>query len=293
MSAGFRCRLVLAAIALASLLVACTHNVANIRTFASSVQVMADDTPDIVLADQTSCTQNSLLQNEFKVLEDVNLAPLPCAQLDAVAKSILIETRALQAYATVLNSVAQDQFVTTDDDSNSLGASIDTLKGTSGGAVAAAVSKIFSLVESAALSGYRQRRLTEVMSGGNAQAFKTIMVSYTQLVDQYSGALQRRSDDIDLMRAAMSNVHSGHNFARTEPLAFAEFSLRLDGIQADLKSKQAALEGFKAAVLKIEPAFEAAAQDLTRPNPKEIYSDVKAFAGQVKDAHDKLKKAFG
>jgi len=288
-----RTRLLCAAISAVTVLAGCTHNLANVRAFASSAQVVTGDTPGIVLADQSNCEQNATLQDEFKKLENVNLPPLPCAQLAAVTTSILVETKALEAYATALNSVAQDQFVTTDNDAKSLSASIDTVKGTSGGAVATAVSKIFSLVEEAALSGYRQRKLKDVMTGAPAEAFKTIIGSYTQLVSQYSGALQRRSQDIDIMRLAMSNPKSGRNYAQMEPLAFAEFSLRLDSVQADIKGKQAALQEFKKAVEKLDPAFDAAAKDLTNPSPKDIYDDVRAFASQVKDAHDALKKAFG
>jgi hypothetical protein len=64
----------------AATLTACTHNVANVRTFAGATQVVTGDTPGIVLADESNCEQNSALQEEFKKLEKVDLAPLPCGK---------------------------------------------------------------------------------------------------------------------------------------------------------------------------------------------------------------------
>jgi hypothetical protein len=60
-----------------------------------------------------------------------------------------------------------------------------------------------------------------------------------------------------------------------------------------LPRKAAAIKDFSDAVGKVNPAFDAAAQDINNPNPKGIYPSVAAFVAQVNDVHDKLKKAFG
>jgi hypothetical protein len=152
----------------------------------------------------------------------------------------------------------------------------------------AAVGSVFSLVETAAFKGYRQAELSKAMTGEPAAAFDKIMVSYAQLAEQYSGALDSQLSNIELTKNAIK-----HDYKKTEPLAVAEMSVRLDALHDDVAAKAAAIKDFTAALDKVKPAFDAAVKDLTSPNPQEIYESVKVFAAQVEDAHDKLKKAFG
>jgi hypothetical protein len=310
-------------------LAACTHNVANIRTFAASAQVVTGDTSDIVLADEANCEQKNALLDEFKHLmgDPLEIDALPCAELTKAGEAILVETKALQAYAQALNSVAQDQFVTADADGDTL---TKTLQGTKvvTAPVATAVGSLFSLVETAALSGYRQRELTKVMTGQSAADLKTVMASYTVLVAQYSGSLDRAMRNIDLMEGALQHQEEvrekqekrwnelllklaqedkkesrkeliqelqsiREQYESPEPVAVSEMKIRLTAIQLDLRAKSSAVEDFGKAVAALNPAFDAAVKDLEHPSLKDFYADVKAFASQVKDAHDKLKKAFG
>ncbi|MGH7032804.1 MAG: hypothetical protein ACREFL_03650 [Stellaceae bacterium] len=268
-------------------LAGCGTNPANVRTLASTIQTVTSDTPNIVAADKASCRQNAALQDEYKNLENQTLAPLQCGQLAAVLDSLLELNKALQAYGAALNSMAQDQFVTADADSNAVTGSLQTLEVVPA-PVVAAVGSLFSLVETAALQGYRQHELAKAMTGQPAAAFKTVMAAYVRLGDQYAGALERQQSNTTLISNAIV-----HDYSHTEPVAAAEMSIRLAALHDDVANRAAAIKDFAAAVAKVDPAFDAAAQDLTNPSPKEIYTAVKAFAAQVKDTHDKLKAAVG
>jgi hypothetical protein len=105
---------------------------------------------------------------------------------------------------------------------------------------------------------------------------------------QYSTALQNEMKNLTLIQGAIEQKHGDQ-----EAVAVAELGYRFATVHNDVAQKQAALADYSKAIAKVEPAFEAAVKDLTNPSPKEIYESVKAFAAQVKDAHDKLKKAFG
>jgi len=270
-----------------AMLTGCGTNPANVRTLASTIQIVTSDTPNVVAADEASCRQNAALQDEYKNLENQTLAPLPCEQLATVLDSLLELNKALQAYGAALNSMAQDQFVTADTDSKTVTGSLQMLDVVSA-PVVAAVGSLFSLVETAALQGYRQHELVKAMTGQPAAAFKTVTAAYVRLGDQYAGALERQQSNITLISNAIV-----HDYSRTEPVSTAEMSVRLAALHDDVANRAAAIKDFVAAVAKVDPAFDAAAQDLTTPSPKEVYEAVKAFAAQVTDAHDKLKKAFG
>ena len=275
------------ALAVIVALTGCFGNPAKIRAFASALQSLTGDAPGFIAADEASCEQNAALQDEYKELEDQQLSPPPCKQLAGVLQSILAENKVLKAYADALNNMAQNQFVATDTDAKAVTGTLESV-GVVSAPVVAAVGSVFSLIETAALNGYRQNELSKAMTGGPATAFKTIMVSYTQLADQYSGALDRQLSNIELTRNAIK-----HDYQKKEPVAIAEMSVRFDALRDDVAAKAAAVKDFTAALAKVNPAFDAAVQDLSNPNAKEIYESVKAFATQAKDAHDKLKKAFG
>jgi hypothetical protein len=189
--------------------------------------MVTGDTSNIVLADETNCEQKSALLDEFKHLisEVRELAALPCAELTKAGTAILVETKALQAYAQALNSVAQDQFVTADTDGQTLTTS---LQGTNvvTAPVATAVGSLFSLVETAAFSGYRQRELTKVMTGQAAADLKTVMASYTVLVAQYSGSLDRAMRNIDLIEGALQHQEDARE---KQEQRWNELLLRLGG----------------------------------------------------------------
>jgi hypothetical protein len=270
-----------------AMLVGCTENLANIRTLASSVQTATSDTEGIVAADSASCQQNLALQKEYKLLVDPSFALPSCDDRAAVLGSILAENKALQAYAAALASLADDQFVTTDTDAKVVTDTLTSYAKVTGPEVEA-VGSVFSAVESAALNGYRQRELKKVMTGPPADAFKTIMASYSSLSNQYTVALKNEKNNLALIQAGINQKHGGQ-----EPVAVAELGYRFAIIQQDIDQKMAALDEYSKAIAKLQPAFDAAVMDLTHPNPKEIYDSVKSFASTVKDAHDKLRKAFG
>ena len=194
--------------------------------------------------------------------------------------SILAENKALQAYGTALGKLADDQFVTTDSDAKTITDTLTSLKAV-GAPVVAAVGSVFSVIESAALNGYRQHELKKVMIGPSAEAFKTIMASYKALSDQYDVALQNEMKDLALIQNSIKKKRGDQ-----EAVAVAELGYRFALIQNDIQQKQAALADYSKAVAKVVPAFDAAARDLSHPSPKEIYESVKSFAAQVKDAHD-------
>jgi hypothetical protein len=269
------------------LVAGCAQNLANVRTLAASLQTATSDTETIVAADNASCQQNLALQQEYKLLVDPTFRLPSCSDRAAVLGSILAENKAMQAYGSALGKLADDQFATTDTDAKAVTTTLTSLKAV-GAPVVAAVGSVFALIESAALNGYRQHELKKVMIGPPADAFKTIMTSYTALADQYSGSLQHELDNLALIQNAIKVKHGDK-----EAVAVAELGYRFAVIQNDITQKQAALDDYSKAIAKVEPAFDAAVKDLKNPNPKEIYDAVKSFAAQVKDAHDKLKKAFG
>jgi hypothetical protein len=270
-----------------AMLVGCTENLANIRTLASSLQTATSDTESIVAADNASCQQNLALQKEYKLLVDPSFVLPSCDDRAAVLASILAENKALQAYGGALASLADDQFVTTDTDAKVVTDTLTKYKMVSD-PVVEAVDSVFSAVETAALNGYRQRELKKVMVGPPAEAFKTIMSSYASLSDQYTVALHNEKINLALIQAGINQKHGGQ-----EPVAVAELAYRFAAIQLDIDQKTAALDDYSRAIAELQPAFDAAVMDLTHPSPKEIYDSVKSFASTVKDAHDKLKKAFG
>ncbi len=265
----------------------CLGNPANVRTFASAVQTVTGDTPGIVAADQASCEANAALQREYDQLEGQELSQLPCEQLSGVLKALIAENTAIEAYAKALSDMAQDQFVTTDTDAKSVTTTLQN-SGAVSSPVVAAVGSIFSLVEEAALKEYRQKELSKAMTGEPADAFKTIMASYSQLAIQYSNALDTQLSDLETIKAAIAHDHQ-----KAEPVAVAEMFVRLEALHQDIQAKATAIKAFTGAIDKANAAFDSAARDLTNPNPKDIYDSVSAFASQVNDAHDKLKKAFG
>jgi hypothetical protein len=274
-----------------SFLAGCTGNPANVRTLANGIQTVAGDAPNIVAADKASCAQSAALQTEFMQLEAANLggaqiAPPDCAGLAAVLDKILAENTAIQAYGAALGSLAQDQFVTTTADAGKVAGTLKSLDVPS--PVTAAVNSVFALVEGAALKGYRQAQLRDVLTGEAAQSFKIVVASYGALASQYAGALARESANIGLMEGAVAHFDSVR-----EPIAVAEMKVRFEGVRQDAAAKKAAVDAFVAAISGLDPAFDAAARDVTEPNPKMIYDDVSAFAKQVQDAHEKLKAAFG
>ena len=70
-------------------------------------------------------------------------------------------------------------------------------------------------------------------------------------------------------------------------------TVRLQTRQRDIATKRDAANAFAVAVGKINSVFDAAAANLTNPSPKETQPEVLVFAKQVRDAHDKIKTAFG
>lgn len=276
----------LTTVVVALILTGCSSNLANVRTLASTVQTVTGDTSDIIAADQSTCEENVALQREFNRLSTPGVTLPDCSMLSSALQSILVENKALQAYGNALSNIAADQFATTTGDSQHVTATMQS-SGISA-PVQAAIASIFATVEQAALNGYRQHELVKVMTGAPATAFKTVMANYKQLTDQYSGALSRQLDNIDLIQQDITR----HDQSK-EPLAVAEFSVRLSALKLAVQQKASAVKAFSDAVDKVDPAFDDAVQDLHHPNPKEIYQSVQTFATQAKDAHDKLKKAFG
>jgi hypothetical protein len=270
-----------------AVLVGCTQNLANIRTLAASLETATSDTESIVAADNASCQQNLALQKEYKLLVDPGFVLPSCDERAAVLGSILEENKAMQAYGAALASLADDRFATTDTDAKVVTDTLTSYKVVTA-PVVEAVGSVFAAVESAALNGYRQRELKKVMTGPPADAFKTIMASYTSLSTQYTVALQNEKNNLALIEQGITKKHG-----EREPVAVAELGYRFAIIQSDIAQKAAALDDYSRAIAELNPAFDAAVMDLTHPNPKEIYDSVKTFASTVKDAHDKLKKAFG
>jgi hypothetical protein len=271
----------------ALLLMAACSNYANVRTFAGSLQVVTTDTATIVAADEASCAQNSALQAEYVMLEHQQLALPDCAKLRNTLSAILIESQALQAYGAALATLAQDQFVTSDADAKAATAGLSAT-GLVQAPVVTAVSTIFGFVETAALEGYRKGKLLDAMTGANADAFKTLVASFDVLSKQYAVALRGQIANIDII----SNVFA-HNHGATEPLATMEVKLRLATLKASIAAKAAALKDFNDALAKLDPAFDAAADDTGHPSDREIYESIKTFAGKAKTVHAAVLKAFG
>lgn len=285
------------ALVVSGLVAGCADNPANVRVLASAIRTVSNDAPEVVAGDQALCEQNALLQKEYKKIEHQSLPPPPCTDLAGVLTAILVENKALKAYGQALSNIAQNQFVTVDTDAKSVTTSLQRANVVPA-PVVAAVGSVFSLVETAALKGYRQKELSKALTGKPAVAVQTVMASYAQLATQYSRALVSYRENIDLVKNAIAHCPKHKKtitpcHTQQEPVAVTELWFRLTALQDSAASKSDAIKAFSMAVDKVKPAFNAAAQDLTNPNPKEIYQAVKIFATQVKDANDKLKKAFG
>lgn len=275
---------------LAFALTGCASNLANVRTFATSLRTATQDTTSIAAADEQACASDAALQNEYSSLEAAfkggTLPPPPCSRLHAALKSMVAENKALGAYASALKSVAANQFATTTTDSGDVSATLKSFKVSA--PVISAVGAVFSTIETAVLDGYRQREIGKVMNAPTGKALKTIIRSYSKLASQYAKLLKHWRDNIGLISNGIAHSH-----IKTEPVAVAELQLRLTKLQQSLKAKRSAVIAFATAIGKLKPAYDAAAKDLRHPSPTEIYADVKSFASQVKDAHDKLVAAFG
>lgn len=265
----------------------CTQNLANVRTFATGIKTVTGDVSNMATSDEASCRQNVDLQSEYAAAEHQALSPAPCDALADVLRAIAIENKALQAYGTALGNIAQDQFVDADTDSRSVTTTLQTVQSVSA-PVATAIGSLFTLVETAALSGYRQHELSKVMNGPSADAVETLVRDFGALSSQYSVSLQHQLLNLDLMKGAFIRNHRDN-----EPLAVAEMSVRLQSLRSDIEQKITAVKAFDTVLATVRPAFNAALQDLNKPGAKELYTDVQAFAAKVSDAHDKLKKAFG
>lgn len=266
-------------------LVGCA-NLASVRTLGSGIQTVTADTGSIVAADESSCAQANVELAEYNRIFEQRVSLVDCARREHVLGKLLQENKAFEAYGAALSSLAQDQYVTTDEDGKAVSAALTSLGGSA--PLVAAVDSIFTAVEHWALSGYRERHIKDAINGAPAQAFLTVTGDMGALVKQYRDSLDTELQRIDLIETDLGS----NDVRKHEPIAAAEMDLRLKGLTVTVKSKQAALDAYAKSVAGLPAALASAQRDVKHPDKKAIAAAIKTFASEAKDAHDKIAKAF-
>jgi hypothetical protein len=268
-------------------------NLTNVRTLGSGLKTVTDAVPAVVSQDEANCQDTNDVLGEYSTIYAQPVPPVDCKVLTETLNNLLVNNKALAAYGTALTNLAQDQYVTTDTDSKDVSGMLTSLGQSS--KVASAISTVFGFIENAALQGYRQRHISQAMTGAPAEAFAAIANDTTALCAQYDHQLTTELSILAVIQNALTNPKGtdAHPAAeKSEPIAVAEMNHRLTGVAGDVSAKQVALESFCEAAGKLNPAFADAVTSLKRPSVTDLTTSIKDFASQAKAAHDAIVKAY-
>lgn len=280
----------------APLICACS-NLASVRTFASATSTVTNSTSLLLNDDQGTCSRRMQVEIEFYRVAKMDAAASSaktsesnCSVAEAQTKRILAYNNVLENYASALNAISQDSYVTVNGEVNDVDGILSNLNSTKLTAVTndqkSAVEALVGFVGTAALDVYRHQKISDALSPQNVLAVKEISAAIRSAVHAYDLQLAQEGKAYDDAINAMNVV------ASKESLAVQEYSLRMSDIQSSLAQRRQAVDAYDKALASMGTALDAAAADVANPSFKEISASVISYAKQANAVQVSFRKAF-